>query len=189
MKLAILVSGTGSLLEAMIKDGLPIALVLADRKCRGLDVAKNAGIPALLVARKDFRTDGAFDRDAYTKKVVEELQSRGIELVAMAGFMTVFSKPMFGAYDGRILNTHPSLLPEYKGEQAVADALAAGAKETGCTIHVATLKLDDGHILAQEKVRVSPNDTVETLWERIKQKERRLYPQVIRDFEKRLSKS
>ncbi len=186
MKLAVLVSGTGSLLEAMIKDGLPIALVLADKPCRGLEIAGAAGIPTLLVARKDFRKDGKFDREAYTKKVVEELQSRGIELIAMAGFMTVFSKPMFDACEGRILNSHPSLLPAFKGESAVADALAAGVTETGTTIHVATMELDDGPILAQEKVPVMPGDTIETLWERIKVVERRLYPAVIRDYARKL---
>lgn len=189
MRLAVLVSGTGSLLEAMIQSGLSITLVLADKPCRGLNIATAANIATLLILRKDFKSEGKFNRDAYTSKVVEELQSRGIELIAMAGFMTVFSGAMFDAYDGRILNSHPSLLPAFKGETAVADVLKAGVKETGTTIHVATMKLDDGPILAQERVEVLPGDTIDTLWERIKVVERRLYPRVIRDYENSFQKS
>jgi len=178
-KLAVLVSGTGSLLEAMVKDNLPISLVLADRHCRGLDeIAANAGIESVLVERKTFGK--SFDRHAYTVSVMEELKRHDIELVAMAGFMTFFSPVIFETYGGRILNTHPSLLPSFKGHSAIKDALEFGAKVTGCTIHVATEKMDEGEILAQSAVTVLPDDTEETLHERVKQIERVLYPETIR---------
>jgi phosphoribosylglycinamide formyltransferase 1 len=100
----------------------------------------------------------------------------------MAGFMTVLTEAMFDTYGGRILNTHPSLLPAFPGAHAVADALAAGVAITGCTVHLATLQVDHGPALAQEAVAIEPGDTVESLHERIKAVERRLYPAVIKEF-------
>ncbi len=100
----------------------------------------------------------------------------------MAGFMTILEKPIFDAYAGRVLNTHPSLLPAFRGAHAVDDALAAGVKVTGCTVHVATLEVDSGPILAQEAVPVLDDDTAETLHQRIKEVEHRLYAETIRRF-------
>ncbi|MBI3573982.1 phosphoribosylglycinamide formyltransferase [Candidatus Kaiserbacteria bacterium] len=180
VKLAVLVSGTGSNLEAIVRERVPIAVVVADRECRALDIARNAGIPAELVERADFGKN--FDRAGYTEKLVHTLKNHKVGLVAMAGFMTFLSKEMFETYGKRIVNTHPSLLPQFKGDHAVADALAAGAKETGCTIHIATEKLDDGTIVAQEKVSIREGDTVETLHERIKEVEHKLYPKVLKDI-------
>src|SRR5439155_25530822 len=103
----------------------------------------------------------------------------GVELIAMAGFGTILEKPIHDAFPNRILNTHPALLPAFKGWHAVSAALAAGVKVTGCTVHLATLEVDEGPILAQEAVPVLEGDTVETLHERIKAVERRLYPEVL----------
>ncbi len=100
----------------------------------------------------------------------------------MAGFMTVLAEPMFVAYEGRVLNTHPSLLPAFPGAHAVRDALAYGVKVTGCTVHIATVRMDDGPILAQQAVAVAPDDTEESLHERIKAVERSLYPAVVEEF-------
>ena len=100
----------------------------------------------------------------------------------MAGFMTILKEPMFEAYGGHILNIHPALLPDFKGDTAVADALAAGVKVTGSTIHIATTELDEGPILRQLRVPVEPGDDVDSLWERIKIEERKLYPEVLRDI-------
>lgn len=177
-KVAVLVSGTGSLLEAMIKDGLPIDLVVSDRQCRGLEIARTAGLPVVLVERTDFSK--SFDREGFTVKVVNELKKVDIELVVCAGFMTLFSRSIFDAFGGRILNIHPALLPAFKGAHAVRDALAAGVKETGTTIHLMVLHEDSGPILAQERVKVEVGDTEESLHERIKQVERKLYPKTIR---------
>lgn len=177
---AVLVSGTGSLLEAMVEAKLPIKLVAADRQCRGLEIAKSAGIAAELVKRESFKKD--FDRESYTRRMVEVLKKHDIDLVVMAGFMTVFAQPIFDAYPNRVLNSHPSLGLKHKGAHAVRDALLAGDKVAGTTIHVANLEVDVGRILAQAEVPVLPDDTEETLHERIKVEERKLYPQAIRDF-------
>jgi phosphoribosylglycinamide formyltransferase-1 len=179
-KLAVFVSGTGSLLEAMIEDKLLIALVVADRECRGLKIAAAAGIPTEFVERANFGK--SFDRRGYTLDIVRALEQYEIDLVAMAGFMTILDPVIFDRFPGRILNTHPALLPAFKGDHAVRDALAYGVKVSGCTIHIATEELDAGRILAQEAVTVDPGDTKDTLHERIKQVERRLYPLTIRRF-------
>jgi phosphoribosylglycinamide formyltransferase-1 len=178
--MAVLVSGTGTILDALVADDLPVALVLSDRPCPALTRAEAAGIDALLVERACFGP--GFDRDAYTERVLDALTERDIDLVAMAGFGTIFGAAMQGAYGGRILNTHPALLPAFPGWHAVADALAYGVKVTGCTVHVAGLEVDTGPILAQEAVPVLPDDTVSTLHERIKVVERRLYPRTIRSI-------
>ena len=114
--------------------------------------------------------------------VVDELARHEVDLVAMAGFGTILEKPVHDAYPDRIVNTHPALLPAFKGWHAVEDAFAAGVKVTGCTVHFARLDVDDGPILAQEAVPVLPDDTVESLHERIKDVERRLYPSVLADL-------
>jgi phosphoribosylglycinamide formyltransferase-1 len=178
VRLAVLVSGTGSILDAMAQAGLAIEVVLADRPCPALERAQGHGIAAELVERSSFGDD--FDRTAYTVEVVEALQHHGIDLVAMAGWGTIFGHPIYDAFGGRVLNTHPSLLPAFPGWHAVADALAYGVKVTGCTVHVATLEVDAGPILAQGCVAVEPDDTVESLHERIKVVERTVYVDTLR---------
>jgi len=180
VRLAVLVSGTGTLLEAILADGPPVELVLADRPCRGLEVAAEAGVAAELVERTDFGR--SFDRAAYTDRVVKVLEAAGIEVIALAGYMTVLSPAIFLAFPGRVLNTHPSLLPSFKGAHPVRDALAAGVRVTGCTVHVATAVVDDGPILAQEAVPVLPGDDEPSLHERIKVVERQLYPATIKEL-------
>lgn len=178
--MAVLVSGAGSILDAMLAQQVPVALVLADRPCRALDIAGAAGVDVELVDRRDFGGFGAgFDRWAFTRRVIDVLQARDVELVAMAGFGTVFARPLFDAFPRRILNTHPALLPAFPGWHAVEEALAAGVAVTGCTVHLATEETDAGPVLAQEDVPVLAQDTVESLHERIKQSERQLYPRTI----------
>jgi phosphoribosylglycinamide formyltransferase-1 len=180
---AVLVSGAGTILDAMLGDDVPVALVLADRPCRALDIAAAAGVDAELVDRQRYGGfGGAFDRWGFTRRVTEVLQAHDVDLVAMAGFGTVLARPMFEAYPGRILNTHPALLPAFPGWHAVEEALAAGVAVTGCTVHLATVETDTGPVLAQEEVAVLPDDTVDTLHERIKQCERHLYPRVLKDY-------
>jgi phosphoribosylglycinamide formyltransferase-1 len=176
----VLASGTGSILEALLHAGIEVVVVVGDRPCRALDVAEAAGVPAVLVERESFGAD--FDRLAHTQRVVDVLADHDVDLVAMAGYGTILGEPIHEAYGGRILNTHPSLLPAFPGWHSVAAALEAGVEVTGCTVHVATLEVDAGEILAQEEVPVVPGDTVETLHERIKAVERRLYPATIAAF-------
>ena len=175
-----LASGSGTNLEAILEADVPVAVVVVDRPCRALEVATNAGVPAQLVERTSFGKD--FDRVAYTEQVVDVLRGHGVELVVMAGFGTVLDKPVHDAFPGHILNTHPALLPAFRGWHPVEDALAAEVKVTGCTVHVLTLEYDSGPILAQEAVPVLPGDTNERLHERIKAVERRLFPATIKEF-------
>jgi phosphoribosylglycinamide formyltransferase-1 len=170
----VLASGSGTILEAILAAGVPVDLVVVDRQCRALDVAGERGV---LLERTDFKS--SFDRDGYADRLVDLLHERDIELVAMAGFGTVVPKAAI-TFKGTMLNTHPSLLPSFKGWHAVRDALAFGVKVTGTTVHIVTEELDEGPILAQEAVAILPDDTEETLHERIKLVERRLFPDTIK---------
>lgn len=178
MRLAVLASGSGTLLEAILDAGLPVDVVAVDRQCRATEIAAAHGIESLVVERTDFSP--SFDRDAYTRSFVEALAPLEVDLVVMAGYGTILGVAMHDAYPHRILNTHPALLPSFKGWHAVRAALDYGVKVTGCTVHVATLEVDEGPILAQEAVPVLDDDDEATLHERIKEVERRLYVDTIR---------
>jgi phosphoribosylglycinamide formyltransferase-1 len=178
VRIAVLASGSGTLLEAILEHEIPVSLVVVDRPSKAQGVAEEHDVPAVLVERTSFGAD--FDRDAYTEEVVAVLREHGIELVVMAGFGTIFGAAIHDAFPDRILNTHPALLPSFKGWHGVRDALAHGVKVTGCTVHVATLEVDAGPILAQEAVKVLPGDDEASLHARIKEVERRLYPATIR---------
>ena len=174
-RIGVLASGGGSNLEAILAAGLPVAVVVVDRPCRATELAEAAGVPWELV-------EWGGDRLDFTHLVVDSLEGHGVELVAMAGFMRILEKPIFDAFPGRVLNTHPALLPSFRGAHAVEDALAAGVKVTGVTIHVAVAEVDAGPIIAQEAVPVLDGDTADTLHERIKAVEHRLYPDTIKRF-------
>jgi phosphoribosylglycinamide formyltransferase-1 len=176
----VLASGSGTILSAMLAAGLPVRAVILDRPCPAADLAEGAGVPVEIVERESYGP--GFDRNAYTHRAIDALKRHQIDVVAMAGFGTILGPDIFSVYPGRILNTHPALLPSFKGWHAVRDSLAAGVKVTGCTVHVATEDVDEGPILAQEAVRVEPGDNEESLHERIKVVERRLYPETIRLF-------
>ena len=175
-----LASGHGTILEAMLAAGVPVGLVVTDRRCRALEIGRDAGIGVDLVERTVFGP--SFDRTAYTEQLVAVLTARGVQTVAMSGFMTVLAAPMFDVYGGRVLNTHPSLLPAFPGAHAVRDALAYGVKVTGCTVHIATVTTDDGPILAQAAVPVLDDDDEAQLHDRIKAVEQELYPRVVKEF-------
>src|SRR5438045_7661647 len=129
MGIGVLASGGGSNLEAILAAGLPVAVVVVDRPCRATELADDAGVPAELVEWNG-------DRLEFTHRVVDALERHGVELVAMAGFMRILDKPIFDAYSGRVLNTHPALLPSFRGAHAVEDALAAGVKVSGVSVTV-----------------------------------------------------
>jgi phosphoribosylglycinamide formyltransferase-1 len=177
---AVLASGSGTILDAALEAGIPVDVVVVDRPCGATSVAERHGIPFELVERTTFGAD--FDRDAYTEQLVKTLEARGIDLVVMAGFGTIVGAAMFDSFAGRILNTHPALLPSFKGWHAVQAALDYGVKVTGCTVHVATAEVDAGPILAQAAVPVLADDTADSLHERIKVVERRLYIDTIRSI-------
>ena len=178
MRLAVLVSGTGSILAAISHSGIEISLVVADRECEAIQRALDRGLNVELIERLDFGEK--FDRVAFTNQLVRKLEIAEIELIAMAGFGTILEKPIYDAYAGKVLNTHPSLLPAFPGWNAVEEAIIAGVEETGCTIHQATLEVDSGPILAQEIVPILEGDDTSSLHERIKRIERKLYVSVIK---------
>jgi phosphoribosylglycinamide formyltransferase 1 len=179
-RIAVLASGSGTLLEAILADlGNQIVVVVSDRPCRALDVAARHGTPAELVERTEW--GASFDRASYTERLVKVLQAHAVDLVVMAGFGTVVPR-IVDAFPERVINSHPALLPAFRGWHAVREALDHGVKVTGTTIHVVTAEVDEGPILAQEAVPVLDDDTEASLHERIKQVERRIYPPTIRRY-------
>lgn len=178
MRLAVLASGGGTVLQAILGAGIGVDVVLTDRDAPAEARAAAAGVNVVRVERSDYLPD----REALTAAVSAALTERKIDLIAMAGFMTILSPSIFEDFPGRVINTHPSLLPSFKGAHAVTDAMRFGVKVTGCTVHVATAAVDDGPILAQRAVDIRPDDTEDTLHERIKSVEWQLYPQVLSDI-------
>ncbi len=181
-RIAVLASGSGSNLEALIKSekagrlGAEIALVVSDRPdAYALVRANRYKKPVCLIEPKLFET-----REAYEKAVVSVLRKAGIDWVALAGFMRILSPYFIGEYRGRIVNIHPALLPLFKGAHAIRDAFEQGVKVTGVTVHFATENVDGGPIILQEPVPVYPKDTLKTLEKRIHALEHRLYPRAIR---------
>lgn len=179
--LAILISGSGTIMEAMSEAGVPIDLVLADRDCAGVEKARRLGLQAEVLPRTDFNAE-TFDYAAYSDAAAGKLRQHAIKKVVLAGWMTILAGSIFDetAYGGRILNIHPALLPLFPGAHGVRGALAAGVAETGSTIHVATEHLDSGPIVAQRTVPVLPGDTEARLHERIKVMEREFYPETVK---------
>lgn len=178
--LVVMISGRGSLLQAMIDAKLPISAVIADRECFGLSIAEEAGIKTFVIPRNDFSP--TFGRLAYTSLIEDALVSLNPKIVAMAGFKTVLDMSLFKRFPLKIVNIHPSLLPAFPGGHAVRDTLAYGARISGCTIHFATAEVDHGPILLQEGVVVFPSDTEESLHERINQVEKKVYPRVLKEL-------
>jgi phosphoribosylglycinamide formyltransferase 1 len=180
VRVGVLVSGSGTILQAMFDADLPVTTVISDRPCAALALARAHGAADELIDRQGYGGFGPdFDRDGYTATVAATLVAHQVDLVAMAGFGTVMTQTVHDAFPDRVLNTHPALLPAFPGWHGVRDALAAGVSETGCTVHLATLEMDAGPILAQQVVPVLPGDTESSLHERIKVAERSLYPATV----------
>ncbi len=179
-QVAVCVSGEGTNLRALRTAqkrgalGGEIALVVADRPCGAVDYATAEGIPTVLLAPADFD-----DRDAWDAAVAQALSAAEPEWVVLAGFRRLLGGVVLGAFAGRILNVHPSLLPAFPGSHAVADALAQGAKVTGVTVHIVDETLDGGPIVAQEQVQVLSTDDEASLLERIHAVEHRLLPRCV----------
>ncbi len=182
-KVAVLISGRGSNMAALIEAArapdypAEIALVLSNRPdAKGIARAMAAGVPTVVVDHRPFGKD----REAFEREVQTELTRHAIELVCLAGFMRIFTPSFMAKWQGRMLNIHPSLLPDFPGLNPHAQALAAGVKEHGCTVHFATTDLDAGPVVAQAKVPVLPGDTEATLAERVLAQEHVLYPAALR---------
>lgn len=178
IKTAILISGRGSNMESLIKhcknnDSLAeIALVISNKKdAKGLETAKKEGIATKFIDHKKFDSRADFDRE-----ITKEIKKNGCEIVCLAGFMRLLSKEFTEDWHDRAINIHPSLLPEFKGADAVGDAIKAGAKISGCTTHFVRHEMDSGPIILQESVKIDKNDTKESLAAKILQKEHEIYP-------------
>lgn len=172
----VLASGTGSTLRAVLKAaaddafGARVVGVIADRADAGaLEIAREAGVATAVVSLADFA-----DRAQWDQALSRTLASFDPELVLLAGFMRIVGPPALERFGGRMLNTHPALLPAYPGAHAVRDALAGGAKVTGCTVILVDAGVDTGPIVAQAAVEVHDDDTEQALHERIKVVEREL---------------
>jgi phosphoribosylglycinamide formyltransferase-1 len=176
--IVVLISGRGSNMQALLDAGLPVSAVISNVPgAKGLDVAASKGVPTRVVDHKRFPTREAFD--AALAAEIDAFQPR---LVALAGFMRVLTPGFVARYDGRMMNIHPSLLPEYPGLHTHERALRAGARQHGCTVHFVTAELDHGPIVIQAAVPVRPGDTAEALAARVLRQEHVIYPRAVRWF-------
>ena len=180
-RIAVLVSGRGSNLQALIdaveakRLEATIAVVVSNvAGAQGLDRATQAGIPAVTVAHREFPS-----RDVFEAAVVAELRRRDVSLVCLAGFMRLLGRTYLDAFGERTLNVHPSLLPAFPGVDAQRQAIEHGVKIAGATVHFVTGELDGGPIVAQGAVPVHDGDTAETLSARILEVEHRIYPEAV----------
>ncbi|AFY79074.1 phosphoribosylglycinamide formyltransferase, formyltetrahydrofolate-dependent [Pleurocapsa sp. PCC 7327] len=181
LKLGVMASGSGTNFEVLaqaIRDKKLNAqiqvLIYNNPEAKVKERAEKWGIPAVLLDHRAFKRREDLDR-----AIVEVLQQRQVEWVIMAGWMRIVTPVLLEAFANRVINIHPSLLPSFKGVRAVEQALEAGVKITGCTVHIATLDVDSGPILMQAAVPILPDDTPQTLHERIQVQEHRIFPVAI----------
>lgn len=181
MRLGVLASGSGSNLQSILdacaagRLSAEVAVVVSNVPgAKALDRAKAAGVPAILLPHGGFPS-----RDAYDAAVIEALRRHGVEVVCLAGFMRLITPTLLGEFQNKILNIHPALLPSFPGLHAVRQALDAGVRVSGCTVHLVDQGTDTGPILVQAAVPVLDGDTEETLAARILEQEHRCYPRAI----------
>lgn len=184
LRLGVLVSGTGSNLQAILDaigaGTLPaqVQVVISNRAdAKALGRARDAGVPALTISHKAFETREAFDR-----ALVSALRTAEVDWVVLAGFMRVLTSEFIAAFPGRIINIHPALLPAFPGVHAAQQALDYGVKITGCTVHFVDQGVDSGKIIAQRAVPVQAGDDVSTLGARIHRAEHELFVSVLADI-------
>ena len=180
--IGVLVSGRGSNLQSIMDQiavgELPvkIGIVISDKaNAYALERARLAGIPSLVVERKNYP-----DKAAFEAAIDAALREANVELVVLAGFMRILGSDFVRAWSGRVMNIHPALLPSFPGLDAQAQALAYGAKVSGCTVHFVDEGVDSGPVILQQAVPVLSDDTEDTLAERILVQEHRLYPEAIK---------
>lgn len=178
-RLVVLASGTGSLLQSLLSAAVGdyparVVAVGVDRDCRAVDIAHAAAIPTFCVRLKDFS-----DRAGWDAAIADATEAHSPDLIVSAGFMKILGPEFLSRFLGRVVNTHPALLPAFPGAHAVPEALAYGVKVTGCTVHLVDAGMDTGPILAQAPVEILDGDDEDTLHERIKVTERRLLVDVL----------
>ena len=173
--IGVLVSGEGSNLQALLDEELPVVAVASNRAdVRALARAREAEVPAAV-----FELEGFADREQRDTTMANWLQEQGVRLVVCAGYMHLLTEPFLARFPERIVNVHPSLLPDFPGATAIDDALAAGVETTGVTVHLVDSGLDTGPIMRQERVPVEPR---ESLVERIHAVEHRVLPEAVREL-------
>lgn len=178
MSIVVLISGRGSNMQAILEAGLPVAAVVSNRPdAGGLALAAQRGVATRVVAHRDYDS-----REAFEAALAAEIDRHAPRLVALAGFMRVFSAEFVARYAGRLVNIHPSLLPAFQGLDTHERALAAGVKLHGCTAHFVTTELDRGPIIIQAALPVRPQDSADTLAARVLALEHLVYPRAIRWF-------
>jgi len=178
-RLVVLASGTGSLLQSLLDAAVGdyparVVAVGVDRDCPAEQIATAAGIPSYRVAVGDYP-----DRPAWDDAIADATARHAPDLIVSAGFMKILGPVFLARFPGRVVNTHPALLPAFPGAHAVPEALAYGVKVTGCTVHLVDAGVDTGPILAQRAVDVLDGDDEASLHERIKVVERRLLVEVL----------
>lgn len=185
VRVAVLISGTGSNMAALIDEGqkagasFEVVLVVANRPhAGGLAIAEAKGVTAVAIDHQPF---GA-DRAAHEAEIQRLLSQHNIQLVALAGYMRILTPGFVQGWRGRMINIHPSLLPLYPGLDTHARAIAAGDTQGGCTVHQVTKGVDEGEILGQSAVPILPDDTPDSLAQRVLEAEHRLYPQVLSEL-------
>jgi phosphoribosylglycinamide formyltransferase-1 len=183
-RVAVLISGFGSNLQALIdackNENFPakICLVISNKQdAFGLQRAEKEKIKNLFIDSKAFKT-----RTEFEQKVNEHLQAHNIQIICLAGFMRLLSDFFINTWAGKIINIHPSLLPAFKGVDAIKQAFDYKVKITGVTVHVVTKEMDSGPIIMQQAVRINKTDTLQTLEEKIHQTEHKLYPKALKAF-------
>jgi formyltetrahydrofolate-dependent phosphoribosylglycinamide formyltransferase len=189
VRVGVLISGRGSNLKALIEatdyDSYPAEIVLAlsnKPDAAGLEVARSHGVAAVAVDNRPFRGD----REAHERALDEALRQADVELVALAGYMRIFTPWFVQAWAGRLMNIHPSLLPHFPGTDTHARALAAGHATHGCTVHWVTEGVDAGPVIGFAEVPVFPEDTVQTLAARVLEAEHSLYPACLAEAARQL---
>lgn len=192
LRIAIFISGRGSNMKAIIEASknpdfpAQIALVLSNNpKAKGIEYAISQHIPTAIVNHQDFRN---YDnpREEFDKKIDQEIKKYEIDLICLAGFMRILSSWFVNKWQNKLINIHPSLLPEFKGAHAIKDAFAAKVKKTGCTVHYVTEQMDEGPIILQAEVEIKENDTIIDLEEKIHHQEHIIYPKAIEQICKKI---
>lgn len=178
--LVILISGRGSNMQALLEAGHPldsITVISNNPNAAGLEIARRYGVATIILDHRSFP-----DRETFDIALAEKIDACKPELVALAGFMRILSDRFVQRYQGRLMNIHPSLLPAFPGLGTHARALQEGVKIHGCTVHFVTPTLDHGPIVIQAAIPVLPDDTEQTLANRVLTLEHRIYPQAVRWF-------
>ena len=191
LSVAILISGSGSNMVQLVKSmthkhpAFPSVIISNKSDAQGLEKAKRLGVPTVVID-KNYVKENDLD---FEKELIKVLKLHNVELICLAGFMKILSKNFIKNFKNRILNIHPSLLPKYKGLNTHARVLASKDTFAGCSVHLVTEEMDGGPVLAQAKVKIRANETVESLTSRVLIEEHLLYPRVLLNFSNQIRKS